>query len=200
VTAPALILASGSRTRADMLAKAGVMVSCIRPDVDEGAIKAAAAAVGAGVGETVVELAMTKAQAVARRGASGLVLGADQILEIDGLLLDKPRDRDDARAQLMGLRGRTHRLVTAAAVVEDGALVWTHVCEARLTMRMFSEGFLESYLDAVGPAVLESVGAYHIEGLGSQLFSAVEGDLFTILGLPLLPLLSFLRDRKVVAE
>jgi septum formation protein len=124
-----------------------------------------------------------------------LVIGADQMLDCKGVWFDKPADRRQARAQLVALRGRTHVLSSAACVYRDGQRLWHAVQQARLTMRPFSDEFLDEYLSAVGDDVTGSVGAYRLEGLGSHLFARVEGDWFTILGLPLLPLLDFLRGQ-----
>ena len=128
------------------------------------------------------------------------MVGADQVLSCEGRLFDKPRDRAEARDQLEALRGRTHELHAAAVAYEDARPVWRHVGRARLTMRPFSDAFLDGYLAAEGEALCESVGGYRIEAGGAQLFARVEGDLFTIMGLPLLELLDFLRSRGVVPE
>jgi septum formation protein len=140
-----------------------------------------------------VLLAREKALAVARSYPGRLVLGADQMLALDGERFAKPVDRATAGAQLRALSGKAHDLHSAIAFVQDGKVLFEHVSLARLTMRTFSDRFLELYLDAVGPAATESVGAYQLEGLGIQLFESVEGDYFTVLGLPLIDALSFLR-------
>ncbi|TWA84288.1 septum formation protein [Azospirillum brasilense] len=197
---PTVVLASGSRTRAEMLERAGVRVTLAPAAVDEEEIKLAARAEGAPVEDVAEALAELKAQRVTRKHPGALVIGADQMLECEGRWFDKPADRDAARAQLQDLRGKTHRLVSCAVVLRDGERLWHHVDRARLTMRPFSDAFLESYLNAAGDDVLGSVGAYHLEGLGAQLFHRVDGDFFTILGLPLLPLLGFLRVHGVIAE
>ena len=200
MSAPVLVLASGSRTRAAMLEQAGVGAILDKPLVDEDEVKAAGRAEGVpadGVAEALAEL---KAQRITRRHPGALVVGADQMLECEGRWFDKPADRAAARAQLLDLRGKTHRLVSCAVVVRDGERIWHKVDSARLTMRNFSEHFLDDYLDRVGEEVLHSVGAYQLEGLGAQLFQRVEGDFFTILGLPLLPLLGFLRVHGVGRE
>lgn len=197
---PIVVLASGSRTRAEMLERAGVRVSLAPAAVDEEEIKLAARAEGAPVEDVAEALAELKAQRVTRKHPGALVIGADQMLECEGHWFDKPADREAARAQLQDLRGKTHRLVSCAVVIRDGERLWHHVDRARLTMRPFSDAFLESYLNAAGDDVLGSVGAYHLEGLGAQLFHRVDGDFFTILGLPLLPLLGFLRVHGVIAE
>ncbi|MBK4718901.1 Maf-like protein [Azospirillum sp. YIM DDC1] len=197
---PTVVLASGSRTRAEMLERAGVRVTLAPAAVDEEEIKLAARAEGAPVEDVAEALAELKAQRVTRKHPGSLVIGADQMLECEGRWFDKPADRAAARAQLQDLRGRTHRLVSCAVVFRDGERLWHHVDRARLTMRPFSDAFLDSYLNAAGNDVLGSVGAYHLEGLGAQLFHRVDGDFFTILGLPLLPLLGFLRVHGVIAE
>ena len=193
-----LILASASRARAAMLERAGVPVTCDPAGIDEEAIKRECRAAGATVGTTADILAERKAHAVSLRHPGRLVLGADQMLECDGAWFDKPEDRARAAAHLAILRGRTHRLVSAAVVVRDGVRLWETVDAAMLTMRPFGDDFLERYLDTAGEDVLHSVGVYHLEGLGAQLFERVEGDYFTVLGLPLLPVLGFLRDHGVL--
>jgi septum formation protein len=197
---PPLVLASGSAARRAMLAAAGVPVARIDPPaVDEAAVRESLAAEGASVGHVAETLAELKAVRAGRRHPDALVLAADQMLETaDGEWLDKPADRATARARLRTLSGTTHRLVTGAALVWEGRRVWHHVDEARLTMRPLSDAFIDAYLDAEGEAALGSVGAYRIEGPGLQLFSAIAGDHFTILGLPLLPLLHVLRTNEVL--
>lgn len=198
--APKLVLASGSRTRAAMLEQAGVPAILDRPLVDEDEVKAAGRAEGVPADAVAEALAELKAQRITRRHPGALVVGADQMLDCEGRWFDKPADRAAARAQLLDLRGKTHRLVSCAVVVRDGERMWHKTDSARLTMRNFSEAFLDDYLDRVGDDVLHSVGAYQLEGLGAQLFHRVEGDFFTILGLPLLPLLGFLRVHGVGRE
>ena len=187
-----LILASTSASRRAILDAAGVAFRAIAPDVDEDAAKAALLAAGAGPLDVAAELASLKAIAVSRL-LSGLVIGADQTLELDGALFDKPRDLAEARRTLEALRGRAHRLHSAVAVASGGEVLWSEVVTARLTMWPFSDAFLDRYLADQGDAVLSSVGAYLIEGRGIQLFEKIEGDHFAILGLPLLPLLNYLR-------
>ncbi|WP_377808270.1 nucleoside triphosphate pyrophosphatase [Azospirillum sp. A29] len=198
--APKLVLASGSRTRAAMLEQAGVTAILDKPLVDEDEVKAAGRAEGVPADAVAEALAELKAQRITRRHPGALVVGADQMLDCEGRWFDKPADRAAARAQLLDLRGKTHQLVSCAVVVRDGERMWHKTDSARLTMRNFSEAFLDDYLDRVGDEVLHSVGAYQLEGLGAQLFHRVEGDFFTILGLPLLPLLGFLRVHGVGRE
>lgn len=200
MSAPLLVLASGSRTRAAMLEQAGVAAILDKPLVDEDEVKAAGRAEGVPVEAVAEALAELKAQRIARRHPGALVVGADQMLECEGRWFDKPADGAEARTQLLDLRGKTHRLVSCAVVVRDGERIWHKVDSARLTMRNFTEDFLDDYLTRVGDDVLHSVGAYQLEGLGAQLFQRVEGDFFTILGLPLLPLLGFLRVHGVGRE
>jgi len=198
VNAPALVLASASAARARMLADAGLSVRCEAAAIDEEAVKAslrAERATPAQVAETLAEL---KAQRVARKHPGALVIGADQMLSCNDVWFDKPPDRDHAAAQLRALNGKTHTLWTSVCVVRGDDRLWHHNASARLTMRTLSDAFIDGYLDAAGPSVAASVGAYQLEGLGAQLFAKVEGDFFTILGLPLLPLLDFLRQNRAL--
>jgi len=194
-----LILASGSATRRKMLEDAGVAIAVEKPRVDEEAVKAGLRAEGLRPREQADALAEVKALSVSRM-RSGLVLGADQMLALGDEAFDKPADRAEARAQLLALRGKTHALVTAAVIARDGQVIWRHVDTPKLTMRAFSDAFLDDYLDRVGEGALSSVGGYQLEGLGAQLFSRVDGDYFSVLGLPLMPLLSYLRDIGEIAS
>lgn len=195
-----LILASRSAARATLLERAHVPFEVVAAAVDEAAVKEAMQAEGAPARDVADALAELKAQRVATRHRDRRVLGADQVLVADGRIFDKPADRAAARAQLVALRGRGHQLLSAAVVFEDGRPVWRHVGRADLVMRPFSDDFLDCYLDGEGDAVLDSVGAYRIEDGGAQLFAQVRGDVFTIMGLPLLELLAFLRTREVIPE
>jgi len=196
--AETLILASGSAARAKMLRDCGVEIEIVKPAVDEDELKASYRGEGANAIDTAIALAEMKAQAVSRRQTGRYVLGADQMLECEGTWFDKPVDKPAARAQLKALRGRKHHLVSAAVLVKDGHRLWHHVDRAELTMRDFSDEFLEFYLGIVGDAVTSSVGAYHLEGLGAQLMTRVRGDFFTVLGLPLLPVLAILRTHGML--
>ena len=193
-----VILASASRTRQEMLSAAGVEAEAIASAVDEDELKRSLRQEGAPVGDVALALAELKAARVSRRNPGALVIGADQMLECGGQWFDKPADRDHAIATLTALSGKTHHLVSAAVVAEDGRRVWGQVDRVSLTMRPLSTAFIDAYLDQVGDGALSSVGAYQLEGLGAQLFTQVEGDFFTVLGLPLLPLLGYLRDRGVL--
>jgi septum formation protein len=190
-TAGLLVLASASSARAKILTDAGIDHLCDPAAVDEAAVKDLLG--GEMVENAALALAEAKAKVVSARHPGSLVLGADQILECEGTWFDKPADTDAASRHLRCLRGRTHRLISAMAAVRDQRVVWHHVDTANLTMRAFDDAFIARYLDRAGPEALESVGAYRVEGPGIQLFSGIDGDLFTILGLPLLPLLEFLR-------
>ena len=195
-----LILASASPTRASLLATAGVEVRVEPAAVDEGAVKQTYRAKGHAAVECALALAEAKARRVAGRHDRAFVIGADQILVCDGLWFDKPSDLGAARAQLRALRGRTHELATAACVVQNGTRIWHTVKQPHLLMREFSDLFLDNYLAMEEAAVLGTVGAYRLEGRGLQLFERVEGDYFAILGLPLLELLGFLRERGQLAS
>lgn len=210
---PPLFLASGSASRRAMLTAAGLTFDAVPAQVDERAIAEGLRHGGGfepplGYLEAVaVHLAEAKALEVSRREPKALVIGADQTLGIlpddSGETADelhKPASTAAAREQVLRLRGRTHVLISGVALAEDGRLQWNHVAHARMTMRDFSETFLDDYLARAGDKVLGSVGAYQLEGLGIQLFERIEGDYFTILGLPLLPLLGELRRRGVVAQ
>jgi septum formation protein len=192
-----LILASGSPTRLRLLRNAGVPVTAEAPRLDEDAIRAALAAEGASPRDMADTLAEMKAQKVAARHPQAVVLGADQVLDLDGEAFGKPAGRDELRAQLHRLRGRRHQLHSAVVLFADGAPQWRLVGEARLTMRALTDEWIEAYLNR-NPGLLGTVGGYLLEGEGLRLFSAVEGDYFTILGLPLLPLLLYLDERGLL--
>ncbi len=196
-----LILASQSAARRAMLAAAGVPHDAMAAGVDEDSVKTALVADGLNARSLADALAELKATKLSRRHPADLVLGCDQTLSCDeGRLLDKPRSREDAADQLRSLRGTTHRLTSAAVICEGGVPVWRHIDVAKLTMRPFSDAFLAEYLDLEWPAIGGCVGGYRLEGLGVQLFARVEGSHFTVLGLPLLALLDYLRVRGVMAS
>jgi len=198
LAAAPLVLASQSKARRILLTAAGVPVEADPADLDERALETGAQSQSAGAVATL--LAREKAIAVACRHGGRLTLGADQMLALGDERLVKPRDRDAALAQLRALRGRTHELHSAIAFVQHGVVQFEHVGVARLTMRDFSDRFLELYLDAAGDSVAASVGAYQLEGPGLQLFERIDGDYFTILGLPLLEALEFLRRFGCLAQ
>lgn len=195
---PPLVLASASASRRALLDHAGLRFSVQAAAVDEAAVKREARASGASPADAALLLAQMKADRVAARHPAALVIGCDQLLVCDGRWFDKPADPAEARAQLLALRGRAHELVTAVTCLRDQRHVWHHVARPRLTMRSFGEDFLDAYLAAEGDAVTTTVGAYRLEGLGVHLFDAVVGEHAAILGLPLLPLLGFLRQHGVL--
>lgn len=192
-----IVLASASVSRAALLRAAGVPFSIAPSRVDEEAVKTGMLAQRAGPDAIAAALAVLKAKAVSEQ-APGLVIGADQTLDVDGVLHDKPHDLGESRERLRALRGRRHSLHSAVAVARDGETVWSTLDTAHLTMRAFSDDFLEAYLARHGEILTSSTGAYLLEGEGIQLFAAIEGDYFSILGLPLLGLLAFLRDAKAL--
>ena len=192
-----VILASGSESRRRLLSAAGVEASAIKPNVDEDAMKAGLRMEGLPVRDQAMQLAEMKAIKVSQRGP-GLVIGGDQMLALGEEAFDKPKDLEGAKQHLRKLSGKPHTLETAIVVCENGTPVWRHLSRPRLTMRPLSEDFIDDYVARVGEPLLSTVGAYQLEGLGAQLFARVEGDYFSILGLPLLPLLDYLRVRGVL--
>ncbi len=195
---PRLILASASTARRTVLAAAGLRFDVRPAAIDEAAIKRAACSEGLDATAAALRLADAKAADIARQEPRALVIGADQILTCDGAWFDKPADLAAARRLLQALRGRPHELATAVVCHAGDHVRWQHAALPRLTMRAFSEAFLDAYLIAEGKGVLGSVGAYRLEGPGVQLFERVDGEHTAILGLPLLPLLGFLRDAGLV--
>lgn len=197
---PRLILASQSRFRAAVLADAGVVAEPMPAHVDEAEVKAAARAEGRTAADAALLLAGLKAERIARRHPDALVIGGDQILVCDGEWFDKPPDIATARDHLRRLRGRTHRLETAILCQRGAQRVWHHVASPELTMRRFSDAFLERYLALEGDVLTTTVGAYRVEGPGVQLFDRITGEHAAIMGLPLLPLLGFLRQHGVLLD
>lgn len=200
-----LILASQSKVRATLLTQAGLTFETLPAHVDEDAVKEAMkaeAAPPAHIAETLAEMKAIKiSQKCLNRGAKGaLVIGADQMLDCNGVLFDKPEDLTHARAHLQALSGKTHTLISAAIVARDGEAIWRHLSRAKLTMRPLSSEFIDRYLDQVGALALTSVGAYQVEGLGIHLFSKIEGAQTVIQGLPVLELLDFLRANDVIPQ
>jgi septum formation protein len=198
LAADPLMLASRSAARRDMLVAAGVPVEVRPADLDERSLESGAGS--AGPGTIAAFLAREKALVVARANPGRLVVGADQTLALGARRFAKPVDRAAAGEQLRALAGRTHELHSAVAFVQDTTMLFEHVGVARLTMRPLSGRLIDLYLDAAGDAATASVGAYQIEGLGVQLFERLDGDYFTILGLPLLAALDFLRQRGCLAQ
>jgi septum formation protein len=194
-----IVLASQSASRAAILRSAGVAFETAAAGIDEAAEKQRLIAAGDGPREVAERLAHLKAVTVSAERPQALVIGADQTLELDGALHDKAANLDEARARLTELRGKRHRLHAALTVARAGASIWRTTESPVLTMRRFSPAFLDGYLARNGQAMLGSVGCYQLEGEGAQLFEAIEGDYFAILGLPLLPLLDFLRREGALA-
>lgn len=195
-----LLLASGSTTRRDMLLAAGVPVEIVKPGIDERAVEAPLLAASNPPEAVAAALAGAKALAVSQARPGRHVLGADQTLTCDGEAFHKPPTRMAAADQIAALSGRTHELHSAFVIARDGSPVAEGVAVAHLTMRPLSPGFILGYLDAVGDAALSSVGGYQVEGAGAQLFERIDGDHFTILGLPLLAVLAALRDLDHLAR
>jgi len=189
-----IILASGSQIRRDILTGAGIEFSVQVKPVDEGAIKQAMLSQAAKPRDIADALAEAKSIRVSQN-TPGLIIGADQIMVMNGEVFDKPKDMNEARKRLISMRGKTHSLVGAVVICENGFPVWRHAAKTVLTVRDFSDEFLDDYLKTEGEGILSSVGAYKFEGKGSQLFSHVEGDFFSILGLSLLPVMDYLRIR-----
>ena len=196
------VLASGSTTRAQMLARAGVEIDQQPADLDESAIISSLTAPHdpLGVDDVALVLAQAKAESVSQHHPGRLVIGCDQTLELQGELFQKAATMEAARHNLLRMSGKTHLLHSAVVIAADGNMSWSHVETASMTMRDLSPEFIGRYLAQAGAGVLSSVGVYQLEGLGAQLFEKIEGDYFTILGLPLLPLLAELRHRGVIAS
>lgn len=193
-----LILASQSLSRRALLDGAGLDFETMPSAVDEASIKESAQAEGLSPGDTATMLADAKAARIARRHPEATIIGADQLLVCEGAWFDKPADLGAAREHLQRLRNRSHELMTAVVVWRSGQRAWHHLATPRLTMRDFSDAFLDAYLAREGPFVTQSVGAYRLEGMGIQLMRDIRGEHTAILGLPLLPLLGYLRDAGVI--
>ena len=189
-----IILASGSPFRRKMLEDAGINLRVERPDIDERAVEDAVGGAGLRPDDLAQILAEAKAVDVSQNHPGALVIGCDQTLSLGEELIHKPADMEEARRRLLMLSGKTHQLNNAVVIVQDGETIWRHLSVASMTMRELDPGFVGRHLSAVGDVALSSVGAYQIEGRGIQLFEKIEGDHFTIIGLPLLPLLKKLRE------
>ena len=196
----ALLLASASQIRLTLLQNAGLTVTAQPARIDEEAFRASLKASLATPRDVADALAELKARKLSSRNPAALVLGCDQVLALDGEVWSKPSDIIQARRQLQGLRGQTHQLFSALVLYHETRPIWRHIGAARLTMARFSDDYLDGYLARNWPMVASSVGAYQIEGEGIRLFTSVEGDYFTILGLPLLPLLSYLALKGFIAS
>lgn len=194
-----IVLASGSASRRAVLGAAGIPFVVDKPEVDESAIKVECQGLGLDASQTALRLAIAKATLVAGRHPGKIVIGADQMLECDGVWFDKPPDMAAAARQIAQMAGRDHRLISAVVGVRDGEVIWQTIETATMTVRPLSEAAIQAYLDVAGEKVLQSVGAYQVEGLGIHLFDAIEGSHFTIMGMPLLPLLAFLRTEGVLS-
>jgi septum formation protein len=193
-----LVLASTSSVRLQMLQAAGLDLTAAPPRVDEASAKAALLAEGASPRDIADALAEMKARKIAEKRPEDVVIGCDQTLSFEGAMFDKPATPEEAAAQIRRLRGKTHRLHSAIVAYENAQPVWRHLDEARLTMHALSDGYIDAYVARNWDSVRHSVGAYKIEEEGVRLFSAIEGDHFTILGLPLLPLLAWAGTRGMI--
>lgn len=193
-----ILLASGSEIRATLLRNAGVAFEVMEARIDEDAIKSALLAESANPRDVADTLAELKARKISARMPDALVIGCDQILEVGGAILSKPKNPTEALAQLKSLQGKTHRLLSAVVIYQKNEPLWRHVGTVRLTMHENSETWLSAYVDRNWPSIQSAVGSYKLEEEGVRLFSRIEGDYFTVLGLPLLELLSYLNQRGVL--
>ncbi len=192
-----LVLASRSQARARLLRYAGVDVKISPADIDEAALKRSMVLQGMALPETATALAEEKARECNRKNPDCLILAADQILVFKGKIFDKPKSVIEAKAQLQALRGHSHSLVSAAVIYENSIRVWSCASQVKLSMRPFTDAFLNSYIETVGDDLFTTVGGYKLESIGSQLFSGIKGDYFSVLGLPLLEVLEFLRGQGI---
>ena len=199
MTIPRLILASGSASRRKLLEGAGLEFDICVPNIDEDSARRSMRASGVKPGDQAMQLAELKALKISDM-KEGLVIGGDQMLSLGDQTFDKPADMEAARRHLRQFSGRTHYLETALVLAEEGRIIWRHMARPALSMRVLSEEFTDAYLAQTGPQALETVGAYRLEGRGIQLFDRIEGDYFSILGLPLLALLDYLRTRGLIGS
>lgn len=195
-----ILLASGSSIRSTLLKNAGVTFDVAIPRVDEDAIKAAMQAEGALPRDIADALAEAKARKISMKHPQSLVIGCDQVLDFDGQLLSKPNSPEDARAQLLAMRGKRHMLLSAAVIYENGEPVWRHIGQVRLRMRPASDAYINDYVSRNWDSIRHSVGAYKLEEEGVRLFATIDGDYFNVLGMPLLELLNYLAVRGVIAQ
>ncbi len=191
-----LILASASAARQKLLHQAGVVFKAVPADLDEAAVKEELKNTEAKV--LALTLAQRKAASVAAHYPQAAILAADQLLEMDGIIFNKPKDRAAARTQLQSLRSKTHKLINGVSLYMNGEAIWSYTDENKLKMRDFSDALLDAYLEMAGDSVCQSVGGYKIEGMALQFFEKIEGDYFSILGLPLLPILEALREYRAI--
>lgn len=199
MTAPRpFVLASGSAVRAGLLRNAGLDFEVQVARIDEEALHRAAAAEGIGPRDVADHLAELKAARIVAKRPEALVLGCDQVLDLDGAILAKPASPEAARAQLASLSGKVHHLHSAAVLFAEGQPIWRHVARVRLEMRPLSPGYLDAYVARNWPGIADCVGSYRLEAEGARLFTRIDGDYFTVLGLPLLPLLDHLATMKVI--
>lgn len=195
---PRLIFATSSESRRQMMAKAGLIPECIPARIDEGSIRASLEAEGAKPRDVADTLAEMKARKIAERHPDTVVIGSDQVLVFEGRIYGKPDTPEQARERLLMLRGQTHQLLSAVVVYEDARPVWRHVGDVRMVMRSFSESWLDGYLRRNWDSLRHSAGGYKLEEEGVRLFTEVKGDWFTVMGLPLLPLLAWLENRGFI--
>ncbi|MEH6692278.1 MAG: Maf-like protein [Pseudorhizobium pelagicum] len=195
---PQLVLASSSPFRRMLMENAGLVFEAVAADIDERRIEAALEDTHARPEQVAVELARAKALEVSRRMTGALVIGSDQTMSLGDRVYHKPKDVEEAKRHVLSLSGKTHRLNSGIALARDGEVLWDHLSHADLTVRTLSADFVEGYVARCGEKLLGSVGAYQLEGEGIQLFSEIRGDYFTILGLPMLPLLDKLRDLRAI--
>lgn len=195
MTPPRLILASGSKARAEMLRGAGLSFGIVPADMDEQKLLREMVQQNAGPETIAAALARAKAQHIAQQNKNDYVIGADQVLWFGGRIFSKAKTAEEARSNLRAFSGKTHRLISAACVARDGKVLWEGTAYADMTMRKFDDAFLEGYMAQAGDALLKTVGGYELESAGKMLFEKVEGDYFTVLGMPLMPLLAFLKGQ-----
>lgn len=197
-SAPRIVLASGSAIRRDILTAAGVRFEVMKPDVDEGEVKAEGRRDGLDLEKIAMRLAEAKCMDIAMK-TSAIVIGSDQIMEFEGRAYDKPASLEEARARLIETQGAAHTLINAIAVAREGRIIWRNLDRPKLVMRAMTEAEIDAYLAACEPDILHSVGAYQVEKLGARLFERIEGDHFAVLGLSLYPLLELLRREGALA-
>ncbi|WP_010300104.1 Maf family protein [Candidatus Odyssella thessalonicensis] len=200
IHSPNLILASQSISRAQILSQVGIEFIAVPSDVNEDTIKAVAKEKNWSIEQTALELAIAKAMAVTSRYQTDYIIAADQMLICEGQWFDKAKTREEAKEQLSFLRGKPHQLVSGCVLYREGKEIWSTVVITTLRCRNFSDEFIKFYMERLGDNLLRSVGCYQVEGLGAQLFESIEGDMFTIMGLPLLPLMEELRRQGILIK